>query len=238
MIPVEVATAPWHYTTFWDWLDHWQTLIAGFLAFVAGVGTVVAAIGAIWVTRSTARKQIDASREDADSMIAAARDQTEVTAKQTETIVRLERRRAAREGYAFHATIWAAMERVLLEASEAKSIFLSANTSERATTSNEAFEARRHFSKGAFSELRAACVRYGGRTTRDLLELERDIDIFASQLQEVSARALGMLELQQGLHAGFLDQLGKIEAKATYLHDKAIAEMERANDVLADTSEQ
>jgi hypothetical protein len=29
-------------------------------------------------------------------------------------------------GYAFHATSWAAMERVLLEASEAKSIFLSA----------------------------------------------------------------------------------------------------------------
>ncbi len=39
MIPVEVTQTPWHYTNFWDWLDHWQTLIAGFLAFVAGVGT-------------------------------------------------------------------------------------------------------------------------------------------------------------------------------------------------------
>ena len=44
VIPVEVTTAPWHYTTFWDWADHWQTLLAGFLAFVAGVGTVLAAI--------------------------------------------------------------------------------------------------------------------------------------------------------------------------------------------------
>src|SRR5277367_4569593 len=37
MIPVEVTQTPWHYTTFWDWADHWQTLLAGFLAFVAGV---------------------------------------------------------------------------------------------------------------------------------------------------------------------------------------------------------
>ena len=29
MIPVEVTQTPWHYTTFWNWLDHWQTLIAG-----------------------------------------------------------------------------------------------------------------------------------------------------------------------------------------------------------------
>ncbi len=36
MIPVEVTSAPWHYTTFWDWLDHWQTLVAGVLAFAAG----------------------------------------------------------------------------------------------------------------------------------------------------------------------------------------------------------
>jgi hypothetical protein len=65
-----------------DWVRHsrhdmflydWQTLIAGGLALLAGIGTVAAAIGAIWVTRSTAKKQIDASREEADKVIDATR---------------------------------------------------------------------------------------------------------------------------------------------------------------------
>lgn len=123
MIPVEVTQTPWHYTTFWDWLDHWQTLIAGVLAFVAGFGTVVAAIGAIWVTRSTAKKQIDASREDADRVIAATREQTEVTAKQTETTVRLQQTRDASEASAFHAMLAAAMDRVLAEAASARKTY-------------------------------------------------------------------------------------------------------------------
>ena len=42
MILVEVTQTPWHYTTLPDALDHWQTIIAGFLTFAAGFGTVVA----------------------------------------------------------------------------------------------------------------------------------------------------------------------------------------------------
>ena len=45
MIPVEVTQTPWHFTDFWDWVDHWQTIIAGGLAFAAGFGTVVATKG-------------------------------------------------------------------------------------------------------------------------------------------------------------------------------------------------
>lgn len=43
-----------------------------------------------------------------------------------------------------------------------------------------------------------------------------------------------------GLHEGFLDQLGTIEAKATTLHGEALTGMERAKAVLVetDTSEQ
>ena len=67
----------------WDLFDHWQTVIAGVLALVAAFGTVVA-------TMIIARKQIAASREDADSMIAATRAQTDATFKQTETTLRLE----------------------------------------------------------------------------------------------------------------------------------------------------
>ena len=87
MIPAEATAALWafwdwlYHWTFWDWLYRWQTLIAGFLALVAGFGTV-------WVTRSVANRQIAASREEADRVIAATRDQTETT-------VRLERERVA-----------------------------------------------------------------------------------------------------------------------------------------------
>ena len=145
-----------------DWILHctvarffydWQRLAAGLLAVLAAGGT-------IWATMRSAGREI-----------AASQAQTAVAQKQITTTLRLERRRAAREGYAFYATIWAAMERVLLEASEAKSIFLSAGASER-KASKVAYKARQHFSKGAFPELRAACVRYGGRITRDLLELK------------------------------------------------------------------
>jgi hypothetical protein len=76
VIPVDT---PWHYTTPLDALDHWQTGIAGFLAFVAGFGTVV-------VTMIIARRQSAAAREEADEVIAATREQTATT-------VRLERER-------------------------------------------------------------------------------------------------------------------------------------------------
>jgi K+-sensing histidine kinase KdpD len=73
-----------------DLLDHWQTLFAGFLAFVAGFGTIVATI-------IIANKQIAASREEAKRVIAATREQTAVAQRQTETTVRLERERVASE---------------------------------------------------------------------------------------------------------------------------------------------
>ena len=104
MIPVEVTQTPWHYTDFWDWLDHWQTLIAGFLAFVAGVGTVVAAVWAIRATRLIASEQIAASRADANMVIAATRDQTETT-------VRLERMRDAAKSLAAAFELQSAISR-------------------------------------------------------------------------------------------------------------------------------
>jgi hypothetical protein len=88
----------WHFTTWLDLLDHWHTGIAGFLVFAAGFGTVVA-------TLIIARRQIVASREEADKVIAATRAQTEVTAKQTETTVRLEKDRVASEARAFRAML-------------------------------------------------------------------------------------------------------------------------------------
>ena len=55
-----------------EFLYDWQTAIAGILALAAGLLTVV-------VTMIIARRQIDASRAEADRVIAATRAQTEVT---------------------------------------------------------------------------------------------------------------------------------------------------------------
>ena len=112
------------------------------------------------------KKQIDASREDADRVIAATREQTEVAAKQTETTVRLERRRVVREGYAFSALLGAAMVRVLDDAKEARDMVSSEQMVTRAAS-----EAPRFFIKNAFPEVRAACVRQGGPMTQTFLDL-------------------------------------------------------------------
>ena len=106
MIPVEVTL--WHFTSLPDALDHWQTIIAGVLAFVAGFGTVVA-------TMIIARRQIAASREEADRVIA-------VTREQTETTVRLERERVLSEDRAFRTMLEAAMTRVLAEVANVTSV--------------------------------------------------------------------------------------------------------------------
>ena len=215
MIPVET---PWWRVAL-DLLDHWQTLIAGILAVLAAVGT-------IWATIRSAGREI-----------AASQAQTAVAQKQIETTLRLERRRAASEGYAFHAMFNAAMSRVLTEAAEANDIFTPHNQVAGATVSKQAYDARTHFTKTGFDELRAACVRYGGLTTAEFLELESKIDDFASHYTE----SQGTNALQQaaivrsGLHADFQDHLDVIKAIATHIRDEAAAGMKRANAVIAET---
>jgi hypothetical protein len=111
--PVEVAQTPRHFTTSLDALDPWQTGIAGSLTLVAGFGTVLE-------TRRIANRQIEASRKEADEVIAATRAQTEATFKQTEMTIRLERERNESEARAFRALLEAAMSRVLAETAWAR----------------------------------------------------------------------------------------------------------------------
>jgi len=47
---------PWHYTTFVDFVDHWQTLLAGLIALGAAIITVV-------VTLSVERRKVDRELE-------------------------------------------------------------------------------------------------------------------------------------------------------------------------------
>src|ERR1700722_5277792 len=80
---------PWHFTTWLDLLDHWQTLFAGVLAVLAA-----------WRT-------IRATTKSADREVAASQAQTAVAQKQIETTIDLARRRDENEYDAF---------RIMLEA--------------------------------------------------------------------------------------------------------------------------
>jgi hypothetical protein len=219
---------PWHFTTWFDWLDHWQTLAAGLLAMLAAIGT-------IWVTRSTASKQIAASREQADRMVAAASAQTEATFKQTEATVRLEDLRnasedlrKASEALAFRAMLAAAMTRVVDEAAWARRTYPRAFTQTTDDVSVEAYAARQCITKGAFTELRTACVRQGGPLTGEFLDLEREIDSYASQVGTYAFLGAAAMPVQKGKHAGLDQQLASIERKATALREKAFERFDAA----------
>jgi hypothetical protein len=51
---------PWHYTTFVDFVDHWQTLLAGLIALVAAIITVVVTLS---VERRKVERELDALRK-------------------------------------------------------------------------------------------------------------------------------------------------------------------------------
>jgi hypothetical protein len=202
----------WHFTTWLDLFDHWQTVIAGVLALVAAFGT-------IFVTGRIASRQIAAAREEADRVIAATRAQTEATFKQTEATVRLEDLRNAREALAFYVMLEAAMARVLAEAARARRTYLPILT-QTAGMSLDGLVVRQCITKGAFGELRAACVRQGGDLTGEFLDLEREIDSFASQYEDRPTVTLGVT-IRMGKLAGLDEQLASIERKANALRKEA-----------------
>jgi hypothetical protein len=140
--------------------------------------------------------------------------------KQIKTTVRLERGRVASEASAFHAMLAAAMTRVIAEADWAKKNY-SEILAQMAGSTVEALTVRQCITKGAFAELRAACVRRGGDLTGDFLDLEREIDSFALQYEYYPAKTMGEL-IRLGKHAGLREQLDSIVRDATALHDKAV----------------
>ena len=88
----------------WQFVDHWQTLIAGLLAVAAGAGT-------IWVTIKSATREVT-----------AAQDQTKAAQQQSAAMREIERRRLAREGCAFHAMLEAAMGAVIEDVGAARKL--------------------------------------------------------------------------------------------------------------------
>jgi hypothetical protein len=190
----------------------WQTLIAGVLALLAGFGTVAA-------TMFIARRQIAVSREEADRVVAATRAQTEATFKQTEATVRVEDLRNASEAEAFCVMLEAAMARVLAEAARARRTYLPILT-QTAGLSLDGLVVRHCITKGAFAELRATCVRRGGDLTGEFLDLEREIDSFASQYEDRPTVTQGVT-IRMGNLAGLDEQLASIERKAGVLRERA-----------------
>ena len=193
----------------------WQTLIAGVLALLAGFGTVAA-------TMIIALRQIKAAHEDADSVIAATRAQTEVTAKQTETTVRLAHKRDEDEYDAFRTMLEAAMTQVLAEAAWAKKTYpqLLTQTAQTAGSSLDALTVRQSITKAAFAELRSACVRQRSPLTGEFLYLEGEIDNFALQCEDRPSITISVL-IRMGKHAGLRERLDAIEAKAFALRERA-----------------
>jgi hypothetical protein len=132
-----------------------------------------------------------------------------------------EQERVAGEARAFHVMLEAAMARVLDEAAWARKTYPGTFAQKEELSSPDALTVRQCITKGAFAELRAACVRLGGPLTGDFLDLEREIDSFASQWVDFMVTAHGS-RIRGGKLAGLDEQLARIEAAAAALREKAV----------------
>jgi hypothetical protein len=197
---------PWHFTTALDLVDHWQTLFAGGFAVLAAGWTV-------WATTKSA-----------DRKVKEIQAQTRATLQQTEATLRLEDIRKASEASAFHVMLASAMMRVLAEVDQAKSAYthIVQDQGTAESESEDAYAVRRCITKGAFAELRAACVRLGGDLTNDFLDLEREIDNFASQWVLAGRKGSEAVVRRNGKQAGLCEQLARIETMADELLQKAV----------------
>ena len=190
---------------FWQFVDHWQTLVAGLLALAAGVG-------AVWATIKSANREITAAQE-----------QTKAAQRQTAVAREIERRRIAREGYAFHAMLEAAMGAVIEDVRAAREL----PPPGPGMHSVEAYAVRQRVKRTGFTELRSAFLHFGGGTlTEKFLQLDKEIAIFGEQF-------MPSINPTSGLNAGLSEQLDRIAQQAIELRDKAAAGMKLCRDELA-----
>jgi hypothetical protein len=186
-----------------NWVQHsahdrflydWQTLIAGVLAVLAAAGT-------IWATIRSANREI-----------AASQAQTAVAQKQVETTIRLAEKRDADEFDAFRVMLEAAMTRVLAEVAWAKTTYPQLLKPQTEGATPEALTVRQCITKGAFGELRGACVRQRSPLTGEFLGLEMEIDNFALQYEDRLTNA-SVLVCQQPFSRGLIDSWCSMETQ-------------------------
>jgi hypothetical protein len=207
---------------FWQFIDHWQTLIAGLLALAAGVG-------AVWATIKSANREI-----------AAAQEQTKAAQRQTAVTREIERCRISREGYAFHAMLEAAMEAVIEDVEAARNlpspgplaagIALSPSHGPDAY-SVQAYAVRQRVKRTGFTELRSAFLHFGGPLTAQFLQLDKETEVFAEQF--ITSNAATGPPTLLGVNAGLPEHLDRIEQQAIELRDQAATGMKLCRDELA-----
>ncbi len=209
VVPCEATHA------FYQLAYQWQTLIAGVLALIAALLT-------IWATNNAANRAI-----------LAAQEQTRVAREQTATTLRLERRRVARESFAFYATLEAAMQSVAEDIEAARSIFKSQQLGEKGI-SVAAYQARQRIKKTAFAEIRNACLKFGGQLTSPFLRLDKEIDDLSNQwtLMPTAGDPIRM-----GANEGLLEELAGIELQAKFLLEEAQSARGRCAALLAEADE-
>jgi|ERR1700730_1636878 len=195
-----------------QFVDHWQTLIAGLLAVAAGAGT-------IWVTIKSANREVT-----------AAQDQTKAAQQQTAVMRDIERRRLAREGYAFHGMLEAAMGAVIEDVAAARELPPPQSSSSE-PYSMQAYAMRQRVKRAGFAEF-----------TQRFRSLRRaaDLRVFATRQGNRGLRGKGLdpgsfvrgTEFV-GVNAGLHQQLDRIEEQANKLRNWAAGGMKFCRDELA-----
>jgi hypothetical protein len=202
----------------WQYIDHWQTLIAGLLARAAGVG-------AVWATIKSANREV-----------AAAQEQTKAAQRQTAVVREIERHRIAREQYAFYVMLEAAMGAVIADVEAARNLLRPGPLVAGNTYSVQAYAVRQRVKRTGFTELRSAFLHFGGGAgggvlTAQFLRLDKGIEVFA---EHTSFNSTTGAPTSLGLNAGLSEQLDRIEKQAIKLCGKAAAGMKLCRDELAD----
>jgi hypothetical protein len=217
--------------TWYKLLTDWGSLIGGVFALIAGAALYFIGRAQIGATREAADKEITATKE----AILAAQEQTRVAQDQIAVTLRLERRRIARESFAFLAMLEAAMAGVLDDVDAARSLFIESLEPRDRALSTPAYSARQRITKGAFPDLRSGFLRLGGQLTEPFLRLDKEIDAFAAQWRIIATGGASGDHVRMGVNAGLLDELDRIRAQADHLRDEAVQEMNRCTDILAET---
>jgi hypothetical protein len=152
----------------WQFIDHWQTLTTGMLALAAGVG-------AVWATIKSANREI-----------AAAQEQTKAAQHQTAVTRDIERRRLAREGYAFHAMLEAAMGAVIDDVQAARKL---PGPGAIGPASVQAYAVRQRVKRAGFNELRNAFLRFGETRTSQFFTTRQGNRRFCGTVYAVTSYA-------------------------------------------------
>jgi hypothetical protein len=202
------------------------SIIAGVLALIAGILAYRA--GCVQATET---------RQAAITQVAAAHEQTKAAERQTAVTREIERRRIAREGYAFHAMLEAAMGAVIEDVQAARKL-PSPNPTDTAAYSVQAYAVRRRVKQAGFNELRNAFLRFGGTETSQFLQLDKDIEDFAGQCVPGPSRVVGgwgpgVTPTTVGANAGLEEQLDRIEQRALALRDHGAGGMKLCRDELS-----